>query len=57
MYLARQAKAEGFLVKPLDPMRLRKAATALLEGGTYEDRAVVGDASTNYRPTPDSTAR
>lgn len=57
VYLARQAHAEGYLVKPLDPMRLRRAAKELLAGGTYEDRVLVGDATTNYRPTPDSTAR
>ncbi len=35
--LARRAAADGFLVKPLDPLRLRRAVAALLEGGTYED--------------------
>jgi DNA-binding NarL/FixJ family response regulator len=44
VFLVRRADAEGFVVKPLDPIRLRKAVTALLEGGTYED--------TSYRPTP-----
>lgn len=42
VFLARRATAEGFLVKPLDPLRLRKAVRALLEGGTYEDAS--------YRP-------
>jgi len=40
----RRSDAEGWLVKPLDPIRLRKAMVALLEGGTYEDDA--------YRPQP-----
>lgn len=44
VFLARRSDAEGFVVKPLDPIRLRKAVTALLEGGTYED--------TSYQPTP-----
>ena len=57
VYLARNAKVEGYLVKPLDPMRLRRAITALLAGDRYEDRVQVGDASTNFRPTPDSVAR
>lgn len=57
VFLARNANAEGFLVKPLDPMRLRRAIAALLNGETYEDRVQVGDASTNFRPTPDSVAR
>ena len=42
VFLARRAGAEGWLVKPLDPIRLRKAITALLEGGTYHDES--------YRP-------
>lgn len=44
VFLARRCDAEGFVVKPLDPIRLRKAVTALLEGGTYED--------SSYQPTP-----
>jgi DNA-binding response OmpR family regulator len=57
VFLVRQAGADGWLVKPLDPIRLRKAIKALLAGGTYEDRAGTGDASTNYTPTPDAAAR
>ena len=37
VFLARRSDAEGWLVKPLDPIRLRKAVTALLAGGTYYD--------------------
>ena len=37
VFLARRSGAEGFLVKPLDPMRLSRAVKALLGGGTYED--------------------
>jgi len=37
VFLARRLGAEGFLVKPLDPLRLRRAVRALLEGGTFED--------------------
>ncbi len=37
VFLARRSGAEGFVVKPLDPIRMRKAVTALLAGGTYED--------------------
>ena len=57
VYLARQSNAEGWLVKPLDPIRLRKAVNRLLEGHTYTDRVQTGDAGLNYRATPDSTAR
>ncbi len=42
VFLARRADAEGWLVKPLDPIRLRKAVNAVLEGGTYRDES--------YRP-------
>ncbi|MDQ3384943.1 MAG: response regulator [Actinomycetota bacterium] len=37
VFLARRSGAEGWIMKPLDPIRLRKAAKALLEGGTYHD--------------------
>jgi len=42
VFLARRAQAEGWLVKPLDALRVRKAITAVMNGGTYEDDA--------YRP-------
>jgi DNA-binding NarL/FixJ family response regulator len=44
VFLARRAAAEGFLVKPISPLKLRRAVAALLEGGTYEDTA--------YTPSP-----
>ena len=37
VFLARRAGAEGWVVKPLDPLRLRRAASALIDGGTYHD--------------------
>ena len=57
VFLAQQCKAEGYLVKPLDPLRIRRATAALLAGGTFLDKLIQSDASNNYRPTPDSTAR
>jgi DNA-binding response OmpR family regulator len=39
VFLARRSDAEGWIVKPLDPMRLGRAISALLAGGTYEDTA------------------
>ena len=42
VFLARRCGAEGWVVKPLDPMRLRKAVRELLAGGTYHDES--------YRP-------
>jgi DNA-binding response OmpR family regulator len=37
VFLARRAGADGFVIKPLDAMRLSKAVRTLLEGGRYED--------------------
>jgi DNA-binding response OmpR family regulator len=39
VFLARRSEADGWLVKPLDPIRLRRAITALLAGGRYEDES------------------
>ena len=37
LFLARRAGAEGWLIKPLDSLRLRRAATTIMGGGTiYE---------------------
>ena len=36
-FLANRAAADGWIVKPLDAFRLRKAATALFSGGTYQE--------------------
>jgi DNA-binding NarL/FixJ family response regulator len=44
VFLAKRSDAEGWLVKPLDPIRLRRAARALLEGDTYHDES--------FRPVP-----
>ena len=40
VFLARRSGAEGWLVKPLDPLRLRRATAALLDGGTLRRRVV-----------------
>ena len=42
VFLAKRSDAEGWIVKPIDPLRLGRAIAALLAGGTYEDSA--------YRP-------
>jgi DNA-binding response OmpR family regulator len=39
VFLARRSGAEGWLVKPLDPIRLRRAVTALLDDGTFADQS------------------
>jgi len=40
VFLARRSGADGFLVKPLDPQRLRSAVRALLRGEGYEDQSL-----------------
>ena len=37
VFLANRSGAEGYLVKPLDPIRMRRAVESLLAGGTYRD--------------------
>ena len=37
VFLARRSQADGWLVKPLHALRVRKAMQALLAGGTYHD--------------------
>ena len=37
VFLARRSGAEGWLVKPLDPLRLRRAVNILLDDGTFAD--------------------
>jgi DNA-binding response OmpR family regulator len=44
VFLARRTGADGWLVKPLDPIRLRRATGTLLRGGTFYDES--------YRPHP-----
>ncbi|MGH9018212.1 MAG: response regulator transcription factor [Acidimicrobiales bacterium] len=39
VFLAKRSGAEGFVVKPLDPLRIRRAARALLAGGTFHDES------------------
>lgn len=44
VFLARRGGAEGWLVKPLAPLALRRAVSALLAGDTYYDES--------YKPVP-----
>ncbi|MFZ0668519.1 MAG: response regulator [Acidimicrobiales bacterium] len=37
VFLAKRSGAEGWVVKPLDPIRLRRAVTALLGGTSFHD--------------------
>jgi DNA-binding response OmpR family regulator len=44
VFLARRSAAEGWLVKPLDPRRIRRATRTLLAGREYQDDS--------YQPVP-----
>jgi DNA-binding response OmpR family regulator len=44
VFLARRADVDGWLVKPVSPIKLRKAATELLAGRPYRDDS--------YMPSP-----
>lgn len=37
VFMARRSGAEGWVLKPLDPIRVRSAVSALLAGGTWHD--------------------
>jgi DNA-binding response OmpR family regulator len=37
VFLARRSAADGWLIKPIDAFTLRRAANALLAGGTYTE--------------------
>ena len=43
VFLARRSGAEGWILKPLDPIRMRKAVAALLAGGTWHDTSFLPD--------------
>jgi DNA-binding response OmpR family regulator len=45
VHLARRCNAEGWLIKPIDSLRLTRAAKALLAGGTYTEGVPVDAAS------------
>jgi DNA-binding response OmpR family regulator len=44
VFLARRSEVAGWLIKPIDAFRLRKAANALLDGGTFQE-GVAADAA------------
>ncbi|HTN80472.1 MAG TPA: response regulator [Acidimicrobiales bacterium] len=37
VFLAQRCNADGWLIKPLDPFRLRRAADAILRNETYQE--------------------
>lgn len=44
VFMARRSGVDGWLLKPLDPIRIRRATAALLAGGNYFDET--------YAPSP-----
>lgn len=44
VHLARRSGAEGWIIKPLDALRLRRAANAITESGTYTEGVPTGAA-------------
>jgi DNA-binding response OmpR family regulator len=43
VFLARRSGADGWIVKPLDPIRLRRATTAMLAGRPWHDTSFTPD--------------
>ncbi len=41
VFMARRSGADGWIMKPLDPIRIRTAVAALLAGGTWHDASFV----------------
>jgi len=52
IFLAKRSDADGWLVKPLDAFRLRRAAKALLDGGDYKE-GVVTESAEDAAPDED----
>jgi DNA-binding response OmpR family regulator len=42
VFLAKRSEADGWLIKPADAFRLRRAASAILDGGEYKERSPHG---------------
>ena len=43
VFMARRAGVAGWLLKPLDPIRVRRSAAAILAGGTWYDPSYMPD--------------
>ena len=41
VFLARRAGVDGWVLRPLDPIRVRRAASTLLSGGTWYDETAL----------------
>jgi DNA-binding response OmpR family regulator len=56
IHLARRSGAEGWLIKPLDPLRLRRAALAIAGGGTYTEGMPAEPSPVEEPPAADDPA-
>ena len=57
LHLARRSGAEGWLIKPLDALRLRRAADAIASGGVYTEGLAPDAAPVETMvPLPDDVA-
>ena len=56
VFLARRADADGWLVKPLDAFRIRRAAEALLAGGEYHEGTAVAEPPAEQDEAPEFEA-
>ena len=52
-FLARRAEADGWVIKPIDPIVLRRAALALLAGGTWPEAVAEPTGEPTDEPTDD----
>lgn len=52
VHLARRSDAEGWLIKPLDALRLRRAALAVAGGGRYTEGVPDDTSPTAAEPPP-----
>ena len=57
VHLAKRSGADGWLVKPLDPLRLRRAVRAVPRGGAYREGLVDGAAGAAAEDAPPSSRR
>jgi DNA-binding response OmpR family regulator len=57
VFLARRSGADGWLVKPLDAFRLRRAASTVLDGGTWLEGVPVDDVELAGAPDEEADER
>ena len=57
VFLARRSGADGWLIKPLDPLRIERAVAAVMAGGTYVEGVPVptADVRRSWPTRPKST--